>query len=395
MGVEPIRPTGLPANTRRVLLFTGLALSLLVTFVASASAAGTPVKIGELQFGGPPSVAVDGAGNAQIAWADEAGNAYTVHTCTLPVGASACSHTNVLTPAGGGTPKLDGVKLVVDGSTIVLLADVFGVSEENVPEQEWASTDGGATFAPVNGGGSVVEGILNADTQPVNAVIVPGTNVLGYAWVTAAGPPTFAAFPLNSPATCSVLASQHCPFATLQPEGSEHILSNFHGFFAAQSGASSGVLGVYETLGKPGCASGTFDSAFVYGGGEQTASNNYNISPGAANSAWKVGLSPADCEVEYLAVGGGPSGFGVLEHNVASNSTIYHRFDQATGSFETPPVTVAAEGERRRRSARTAPAASTRPTSPGTPARCASPTASAAATAGWDLRPSPQRAGAP
>ena len=162
------------------------------------------------------------------------------------------------------------------------------------------------------------EGILNADTRAAEPVIVPGTNVLGYAWVTAAGPPTFAAFPLNSPATCSVQAGQHCPFATLQPEGSEHILSNFHGFFAAQSGPRPGCSACMKRSASPGCASGTFDSAFVYGGGEQTANNNYNISPGAANSAWKVGLSPADCEVEYLAVGGGPSGFGVLEHNVAN-----------------------------------------------------------------------------
>jgi hypothetical protein len=329
---------------RRTGLVASLALSLVLMLAANALAASPAVNIGELQFGGPPSVAVDSAGNAQIAWADEKSNPYTIHTCTLPVGATACSHSHVLTPAGGGTPYIDGVKILIDGSTIVLLADVYGVSEENVPEQEWTSTDGGASFNPVNGGKSVAEGILSADTGPLNPVIVPGTNELGYAWVTAAGAPTFAAFPLTSGVTCSVKSGQHCQFATLQPEG-EHILSNEHGVFASQSGSSAGVLGVYETLGKPGCSSGTFDSAFVYGSGEQSAGNNYNISPGEANSAWKVGLSPADCEVEYPAVDGGPSGLGVLEGNLANGSTVYHRFDQTTNSFDTPMVTVAAEGE--------------------------------------------------
>ena len=74
-------------------------------------------------------------------------------------------------------------------------------------------------------------------------------------------------------------------------------------------------------------------------------SNSYNISPGEPNSAWRVGLSPGDCEVEYPAVGGGPSGFGVLESNLAAGSTVYHRFDPATNSFDTPLVTIAGEGE--------------------------------------------------
>jgi hypothetical protein len=218
------------------------------------------------------------------------------------------------------------------------------VGEEYLPEQEWTSTDEGASFSAVNGGKSVAEGILSADTGPLNAVIVPGSNALGYAWVTAAGPPTFAEFPLSSPPECSVATGHTCPFATLQPEG-EHILSNETGVFASQLGANSGVLGVYETLGKPGCPSGTFDTAYVYGSGSQSSTNNYNISPGTANSAWKFGLSPADCEVEYPAVGGGPSGFGVVEDNLSGHDTVYHPFDEADHSFDTAYVPITGEFE--------------------------------------------------
>jgi hypothetical protein len=330
-----------PVRIRRASLLGALFGIIGLALAANASAVSPAVNIGNLQFGGPPAVAVDSAGNAQIAWADEV-LPYTIHTCTLPVGATACSHINVLTPTG--TEYIDGVKLLVDGSTIVLLADVYGHSEENEPEQEWTSTDDGASFNAINEGKSVAEGVLSATTAPLNAVIVPGTNALGYAWVTAGGPPTFAEFPLASPPTCSVKAGHTCQVATLQP-GTEHLLSNPHGVFAAQSGSNSGVLGVYETLGPPGCPSGSFDTAFVYGSGEQGAGNSYNISPGATNSAWKVALSPGDCEVEYPAVGGGPSGFGVVESNLAAGSTVYHRFDPMTNSFDTPFVTIAGEGE--------------------------------------------------
>ncbi len=110
--------------------------------------------------------------------------------------------------AGDTGEHIDKVQVLVDGSTVVVLADVYGTSGSSAgeyePEQEWQSTDGGATFSLVDSGLSVADGILSADTQPLSAVIVPGTNVLGYGWDTAGGePPTFNAFPLTSPPECS------------------------------------------------------------------------------------------------------------------------------------------------------------------------------------------------
>ncbi len=119
------------------------------------------------------------------------------------------------------------------------------------------------------------------------------------------------------------------------------------GQFAAQGGAAPGVLAVFNTLftnGPLGCAQ-SFGTAFAYGAGNQAASNNYNLSPGQPNSAWRVPVSQADCDVEYPAVGGGPSGFGLLEDNLANNTTIYHRFDQATEKFDTAPVAVSGQSE--------------------------------------------------
>jgi hypothetical protein len=331
---------------RRTCLSGGLTLSLMLALAANAFAlSGTPIKLAEAEFNGRPSVAVDSAGTAYIAWADEAAAPYTIHYCTLPAGTSACTNTGVLTPGGGSNARIDNVQILIDGTTVVLLADVYGTGEKYEPEQEWTATDGSATFSLVDGGRSVADGNIAGDTSPIGAVVVPGTDALGYAWDEAGGPPTFDEFPFSSPPECSYKSCAGSPFSTLQPLGTEHQLGNEPGVVASQLGANAGVLGVYETLGKPGCASGTFDSAYVYASGEQSSTNNYDISPEKSDSAWKIALSPADCEVEYPAVGGGPSGFGVVEDDLTRGYTVYHPFDETNHSFDTPYVTIAPEFE--------------------------------------------------
>ena len=339
----PCSPSRAGSSISRVFLIAAVTLSLACLAPAAAAAASAPVKITEAQFDGPPSVAVDIAGNALAVWAHEIGEPEAVRYCVLPVGAVGCAHSGELVPAGGNTVIFD-VKALIDGGTYVILAEVGGGSAHTTPVEEWQSTDGGATWGLVNGGKSVVAGIKSADTGMVNPVIVPGTGVLGMAFVTAADAPSFAAFPFSAPPECSVEAP--CSFANLQPGAIEHLLGNEPGQVASQAGASPGILGVFETLGKPGCASGTFDTAFYYGTGNQAASNDYNVAPGQPKSAWAAGLGPADCEVEYPAVAGGPSGFGVLEESLAGGTTTYHPFDPATKQFDTPMVTIAAEPER-------------------------------------------------
>ena len=303
-----------------------------------------PIKIAEPIRFGSPSVAVDSTGTAYIAWAHEVvGGEQLVEYCVIPTDATGCSHSGNLTVAGNKEKDdhIERVQVLIDGTTVIVLANLYGVEEEFAPMQEWQSTDGGATFIAVNSGRSVARATVDADTGAIGAVVVPGSDALGYAAITAEGPPTFAEFPLSMPPTCS--DKKPCPYATLQAP-SLNELGNLGGVVASQLGTNPGVLGVYETLGKPGCASGTFDTAYVYGNGEQSATNSYDLSPGVPKSAWKE-LTAGDCEVEYPAVGGGPSGFGVVEDDLTRGYTVYHPFDEANHSFDRPYVTIAPEFE--------------------------------------------------
>jgi hypothetical protein len=267
-----------------------------------------------------------------------------VQYCVLPVNATGCAHSGNLVPADSAT-NIDAVQVLSEGTTLVILADIYGAAGDNAgdytPEQEWQSTDGGATWTSVNNGLSVSSGIVSADTEPLSAVTLPGTNELGYGWETAGGAPTFNAFPLTSPPECSVTT---CPagFATLEPASNPDAVTNGGGQYAAQAGAAPGVLGVFFTdfsNGPLGCNTG-FGFAYAYGSGAESPTNDYNISPGSPNSAWRVPATQGDCDVEYQAVAGGPSGFGVLETNDANGTVAYHRFDQTTEKFDTPLVTV-------------------------------------------------------
>jgi hypothetical protein len=351
------QPAGAMRPTRATLRWVSavgvLTVALVLALAANALAvSGTPINIGTPFESGQPSVAVDSAGTAYIAWANTKDLApvttNVVQYCVLPPGAVGCVHSGNLPPEDNGS-NIDGVQVLLDGATVVVLADVYGTSgskgREYTPEQEWQSTDGGATFTSVNGGKSVAEGNVGGDTAPLNAVIVPGTNELGYGWDAAVAPPTFHAFPLTSPPQCSEETSG-CPtgFATLEPNTNPDEVTNTGGQFASQLGASPGVLGIFNTLftnGPLGCT-GSFGTAFAYGSGVQSSTNDYNKSPGEPDSAWKVPVSQADCGAEYPAVTGGPSGFGVLEDNGDTHDIVYHRFDQTTQLFDTPEVTIAA-----------------------------------------------------
>jgi hypothetical protein len=363
-----------PALRRSMLAGTlaAVAAVLVLAFAASAFAlSGIPIKVGEPISTESPAVAVDGSGTAYIAWPDkEHVSEATVQYCVLPAGQSACAYTGTLVPSGGPNHYVDRVQVLVDEGTIVVLADVYGVEDEYTPEQEWASTDGGAVFSQVNGGKSVADGILSADTAPLSAVVVPGTDALGYGWDSAAGGfekpfesavPTFDEFPLNSPTTCSIATEAmskqfppNCPteedFAALQPEGVVDPIKNADGQFASQAGTNPGVLGIFETDNESGpLCPGSFGTAFVYGSGDQSTTapiNSYDkYEPGKPGSAWSGPVAQADCNAEYPAVGGGPSGFGVVEDDLTRNVTVYHQFDQAHEDFDTPYVTIANEFE--------------------------------------------------
>lgn len=350
---------------RRILVSCVVAAALTMVVTAQASAVtGTPVTVASAGSPADPSVAVGADGTALIAWATTAtADAYTIGYCVIAPGSTTCAQHGTLQPAPTGAGYIDGVTAINDGGTLAILADVYGTgstsstandSGQYIPVQEWQSADGGATFTAQASGKSVTDGILGADTEPLGAITIPGTGTLGYAWDTAAGPPTFQAFSLANPQPCSsVNAPSPCsstqPFATLEPASNPDVVTNAGGNFATDA---TGVLGIYNTdftSGPLGCSNAQtvpFGTAFVYGNGAESAANDYSLSPGTSGSAWKTAVTQADCNVDYPAVGGGPSGFGVLEDNELTKTTIYHRFDENVGTFQDiAPVTVSTTGE--------------------------------------------------
>jgi hypothetical protein len=333
---------------RSLALSAVLAVSLVLIAATQAMAAGIPVRLGAATGSEPPSVAVDSAGNALIVWSSTTSAGDVVQWCVLPVNASACSHADSLVPGGGETHVLS-VQALVSGGTETILADVFGntTALAGEPVQMWQSTDGGASFAPAAGGLSVASGDPSNDTVPVNAVFLPGGTSLGFGFETASGLPTFNAFPLADPPGC---ARTTCttPFATLEPSTNPDILSNLGAEFASNTDGVMGMFHTNFTSGPFGCSAAKtvpFGTAFVFGDGLQSLSNDYNVSPGQPQTAWRTTATQLDCNVEFPALGAGPSGFGMLEQDDVSGSTIYHRFDGTTDSFDTQPVTVSAEGE--------------------------------------------------
>ena len=329
----------------RFVALGAITAALILASAGGAGAVSPPVTAGTPLSNQPPSVAVDSVGDAIVAWNNNAGSGNFVQYCVIPAGGKACSHSGNLAP-GDGPAFIDGVHVLADGGTIVILADIDGTqgtkAADYQPEQEWQSTDGGATFNIVNGGLSVASASLNADTGPLNAVIVPGTNVLGFGWDTPGGPPTFNAFPLVSPPECS--KAQQCQFAELQPASAQQV-GNTGGAYASQAGAQPGVLGVFPDQFSNGPLGCSLDGMlFAYGAGNQSASNSYNLSPGTPGSAWTGPVALGQCSVQSLAVGGGPSGFGVLETDLAHGRTVYQPFNQTAKTFGAM-TTLANKGE--------------------------------------------------
>jgi len=358
---RPSLPSRWRAAYLAVCMTAGVALapaagaSASVAPPANPPALAKPIKIAQPEHFGDQSVGVDQNGAAYIAWPNQgSGGGEYIQYCLLPAAATACLRTGTLTVSGtrGGEEHVERVQVLVDGSTVIVLAFVYGVGEGYAPVQEWQAPDGSVQFSPIDAGRSVAYASIDTDSTALGAVIVPGSGALGYATVTPNSPPAFDEFPLSSPPECW---AKMCPaserFAMLQTPSATP-LGNPAGRVASQLGPDPGVLAVYETLGRPGPAEGEctpphnkgFGTAFSYGNGEQTPANSYDASVGSPGSAWQE-LAKGDCEAEYPAVGGGASGFGVVEDNLKGNDTVYHAFDERNHTFDTPYVPIAQEFE--------------------------------------------------
>ena len=98
-------------------------------FAASAQAVGKPVRrAGNPVQSGSPAVAVTGSGSGVIAWANQVDVSHNyVQYCVVPLGGKGCQYSGSLMPADSAA-GVDGVQVLNDGSTIVILADVFGAA---------------------------------------------------------------------------------------------------------------------------------------------------------------------------------------------------------------------------------------------------------------------------
>jgi hypothetical protein len=318
-------------------------LALVVSLPAGAFAAsGTPLAIGSGAPAKGVSVAVEADGTAIVSWADQSvPTANVVRWCVVAPGAGGCGAGGVLAPTSGSANPATQIsvyntQVLVDGPTVVILANVLAGNVENESVQEWQSTNGGLTFAAINGGKSVASGNTSPDTRMTNAVVLPGSLSVGVGFVSPAGEPNFAATELAHPTLCGRAAGK-CPggFATLGSEANADKVAAEPGSFATDGKEVMGVFRTNYGTGNFGCAGATpFGMAYTLGGGQQSPSNNYGVSPRQGSTAWITPVTKVDCDVDYLAVGGGPSGFGVLEDNQVTGQTQYHRFNQIANAFE-------------------------------------------------------------
>jgi hypothetical protein len=334
-------------------LIAGVLLVMLGGAASALAASSSPLTIATGTHPEDLSVAVDQSGDAVAAWADKSvPGAEVVRWCVVALGGGACSGSGSFTPAGGapGFTYINGTDVLDEGTTLVILADVEAGTTENESVQEWTSTNGGQSFSAANGGKAVASGNPGGITRMMNAVTLPGGGNIGVGFHTPSEAPTFHSFSLASPTLCGreTTPKTNCAdhYATLAAESGVDEVSNDPGNYAAND---DGVLGVFRTnysSGSLACTGGSpFGMAFVFGDGLQSPSNNYNVDPGKADTAWRRGVTLADCGVDYIAVGGGPSGFGVLEDNQITGQTQYHHYDGITNTFDTVPTIVSSAGE--------------------------------------------------
>lgn len=303
------------------------AVTLMLIVTPPALGASAPIKIGTNTASTPtqPAVAVDSSGTAYTAWIAPGTSATQMDFCRVPRGATGCSP--VTLPAPAGATLFDPPSVLLSGGTIYVFEEAFGSTNNDTSGiDEWVSTDGGGTFTLLP---SAVFFIGNNSAGTVNPVIaLPGGNI-GDGAVVPGGNPGFQANTLASPSDYSLSTAP--PYATLNPPGNGYQVGNLGGEFAA---GPAGILGVFALIETGPCPSSEgLVSSFA---GLPTTNAALNTS-----STWGP-LAGVDCNTQYPAVAGGPSGLGLLENNDATLSNTIEQYRKFTPpSTFSAPVTIA------------------------------------------------------
>ncbi|HTV11973.1 MAG TPA: VWD domain-containing protein [Acidimicrobiales bacterium] len=299
------------------------------------AATGTGITIGSAPSV-TPGVAVDASGTAYVVWQQGSGD---LSFCKLSVGAKACRHVILAAPPNDvffGRPTV-----LLEPGHIYVLDLALGGADDLEGMSEFVSTDGGSAFTrEPYAVGSLGGGNSGPAGPPIE---LPGGD-FGAGYVIPESDPVFQANSLASPADQSEAAS--APFATLQPRpANAYTVGSLGGVFGSQLSGSTGVLGVFEAFpgkGSSPCPSSA-SAALVYGyapANPSTTPAELSASPGAS-SPWRP-LAKVDCGGTDPAVGGGPSGLGLLETNESSGAVVQYRQFSPSSGFG-PAVTITSD----------------------------------------------------
>jgi hypothetical protein len=307
-------------------LVTIITAALALALPAGANALSTPIQIGTNTMGGPthPAVAVDSGGTAYIAWVVPT-TPTQMDFCKVALGATGCSPVALSPPpaTSGSSAFFDPPSVILSGADVYVFEAVAGAASNHLNGiDEWVSTDGGGSFTR----GLYSVGYLPGEQTQNPVIALPGSN-FGVGAVDPGGNPVFQANSLTSPSDNSAATTP--PFATLNPSPNNYSIGNLGGQFALQPTGAEGVLGVFTLIEAGPCPS-TIGLAYSFA---SLPASNATLS---STAGWHP-LAGVDCNTELPAVGGGPSGLGLLETNeTPSNPELvqYRRF--------TPPSTFGA-----------------------------------------------------
>ncbi|HXW80875.1 MAG TPA: VWD domain-containing protein [Acidimicrobiales bacterium] len=325
--------SGLPSTTSpSATSTTTLPRAGTTTTTAPSTGPQTPIAVGNAA-GVAPTVAVDAAGTAYVAWQQ---SSTTLSFCKLASPATKCNPVTLEVADPTSDEFFGDPSVVLASSHIYVLDQVVGGSDLD-GINEFVSTDGGATFTlDPHAVGFVGNG--EAAGPPV---ALPGGN-FGAGYVIPGSNPAFQANSLATPADQSEASAP--TFATLNPQPeSSYTIGNLGGVIGSQLVGSPGVLGVFDALpgkGSSPCPSSASE-ALVYAYAPintSTTPAELSTSPGGS-SPWRP-LAEVDCDGTDPAVGGGPSGLGLLETNESSGTLVQYRHFSPSSGFG-PAVTLA------------------------------------------------------
>ena len=280
------------------------------TTTSPSKGTGGPLAVGSAP-NVAPAVAVDASGTAYVVWQQ---SPTKLSFCKLVGGAKVCSPVTIQVADPASAQFSGPPSVMLEAGHIYVLGVVIGSSDLD-GINEWVSTDAGTSFKLE----PHAVGFVGGDAEPAGpAIELPGGQ-FGVGYIIPGSNPAFQANSLAAPTDQSEAGAP--PYATLNPRpATAFTTGNLAGAFGFQLAGSPGVLGVFEALpgkGTSPCPSSASES-LVYAYAPISATTTpaeLSGSPGVS-SPWRP-LAEADCDGTDPAVGGGPSGLGLLETNEA------------------------------------------------------------------------------